>query len=127
MDYIGSGYCNEIRGLYVCATPKVLLERVGKGDLKTGLAIADARGDIEAVAIQLPFGGRADGRVAAVGKLDRGTLVVRGAVTGLPGTITELAMARRRARTPTPHQISRSVILPRWRCWLCLIHRFVDS
>jgi len=80
-DMIKKATCKTIKNVYACAKDTSLFERMGKGSMKDQLALAGARGDIEAAAV-IPS--KQPVTVAAVAQLDRGTVVVRGAVKGAP-------------------------------------------
>lgn len=75
-DQVGVLTCKMAGDYYACANPAQLLGRIGDGDLGDHVKLAGARGDIELV-MDDPD---AHVRVAAVGKLERGSIVVRGAI-----------------------------------------------
>lgn len=88
VDTVGASRCKTVKAVYACAQDASLLDRLGtgKGELRTRLVeVAGERGDIEAVGA-LPFGPQA--AVAAAVQLERGTITVRGAVSGLPAAVT---------------------------------------
>lgn len=82
-DQLGGSPCKPIDGgYYACASDGALFARLGKGKLRASLDAAKARGDVELV-VASPVA------VAAVAQLERGTLVVRGTVTGVPAMYTD--------------------------------------
>lgn len=95
-DTIGKATCKTIKDAYVCARTPDLFDKLGKGKLKDGLAVAGTRGDIEVVA-DLPLGPGIKG--AAAIQLARGTVVVRAVVGGIPPQVTQqLAQAQAKPR-----------------------------
>lgn len=86
-DTIDKVICKTIDARYVCASNEALFARLGKGNLAATLRLANARGDIEIAAADVPIAG-GHGKIAAVMQLDRGAVVVRGAVSGLPAMIS---------------------------------------
>ena len=64
-------------GMYGCATDRALLATLGKGDLRGKLDAVKTRGDVEGVVAR-------DVSLAAVVQLERGSLVARGVVSGVP-------------------------------------------
>lgn len=93
VDAIDTTTCKLIRGFYVCATSAALLDTVGKGDLKKHLV---ARGEIEIVGTDLPFGDKPV-TVAAAVQLARGAATLRGTITNAPADL-----AGRFAKSATP-------------------------
>ena len=80
VDTIKKATCKTVKNVYACAKDSELLDRLGKGNLSEALKLAGARGDIE-------YAGAIPGTpvtVGVVGQLGRGSIVVRGAVKGLP-------------------------------------------
>ncbi len=88
VDRIDTATCKLVREFYACATAEPLLASIGGGQLKQELAAAGARGDIEIVGTELPFGGTQPGVAALVLQLSRGAAVVRGTVTRAPHELT---------------------------------------
>ena len=93
VDTIDTTTCKLIRGFYACATSPALLDTVGKSDIKKHLA---ARGEIEIVGTDLPFGDKPM-TVAAAVQLARGAATLRGTVTNAPPDL-----AGRFANSATP-------------------------
>jgi type IV pilus assembly protein PilA len=82
VDRIDEVSCKMLDGgWYGCAKVVALFDKLGKGNLKSKLDAAKARGDIEGVAT-------GEVEVAAVMQLDRGAFVARGVVGGVPKMIT---------------------------------------
>ncbi len=86
-DTFGAFTCKTVQDVYACAKPRDLLARIGKAPMAEAIRLAGARGDIEMAAVvnetsPTPI------RVAAVGQLARGTLVLRGAAQGVPAKLT---------------------------------------
>ena len=82
-DTIKRATCKTVKNVYACARSPELFDRLGKGNMSEQLKLAGARGDIE-VAGTVPdspivFGG--------VAQLARGSVVVRGAVKGIPAEV----------------------------------------
>jgi hypothetical protein len=73
-DRVGDLTCRPVGDRYACAKPVELLGRVGGGIVGDHIGIAGTRGDVE-VAIAT-----GDDRIAAVGLLERGSFVMRGAI-----------------------------------------------
>jgi hypothetical protein len=97
-DRIGDATCREVRGVYACATSAALLDTLGEGDLRAQLAAVGARGDLELVGLELPLGGAAPGRLAAVIQLARGAAVVRGTVHGVDPALADRVRGAHRPR-----------------------------
>lgn len=73
-DRLGPLLCKPLQGRYVCADTAALIDSLGKGNLKSLVASAGARGDLEVVGDVVPL------RFAAAVQLERGAATVRGAV-----------------------------------------------
>ena len=73
--------CTITHGVYACASDPSLFDRLGKGEFSA--SAANARGDIEIAAHDLPIDGKPTS-FAAVAQLVRGGFILRGAVSGLP-------------------------------------------
>ena len=86
-DTIEDHVCKTVQNVYACAKPPELLERLGKAPMGDAVKLAGARGDIE-VAGTILSTDQPPVSFAAVGQLDRGAVVVRGAVKGLPEMVT---------------------------------------
>jgi hypothetical protein len=80
-DTIKKATCKTVKNVYACAQDVALFDRLGKGSFKDQLAIAGARGDIELAG---DITGKHPMKIAIVGQLDKGTVVLRGAVKGVP-------------------------------------------
>lgn len=93
VDTVDTTTCKTINGFYTCATSPALLGEVAKGDLKKHLV---ARGEIEIVGAELPFGDKPM-TVAAAVQLVRGQATVRATVTNAPKDLVD-----RLTRTATP-------------------------
>ena len=87
-DVIDDTTCKTVKGVYACATSAALLDTLGKGDLKSKLVAANARGELEVVGIELPFTDAATGTVAAAIQLARGQFAIRGAIGAPPAELT---------------------------------------
>jgi hypothetical protein len=85
-DTIKRATCKTVKNVYACTRDVELFDLLGKGKLNAPLALAGARGDIEAAgALPSPpvtFG--------AVAQLSRGAAVVRGGVKGLPPQVKQM-------------------------------------
>lgn len=92
-DTIGDHTCKTVKGVYACAKPAALLDKLGTAPLGDRLKLAGARGDIEVVASIPARGSAAPIQLAAVGQVDRGAVVVRGAIQGVPATLTQRLVA----------------------------------
>lgn len=92
-DTIGDHTCKTVKGVYACAKPAALLDKVGTAPLGDRLKLAGARGDIEVVAAIPARGSAAPIQLAAVAQVDRGAVVVRGAIQGAPSIVTEKLVA----------------------------------
>ena len=79
--------CKTVRGYYTCVSSPDLFAHLGKGDLKSQLGKLGTRGEIEAVASDVPFAGAHVSIVGAI-QLARGAVTVHGLVHGLPPAIT---------------------------------------
>jgi hypothetical protein len=93
LDRIDTTSCKIIREHYVCASEQSLLETIGNGSLQQHLV---ARGEIEIVGAELPFG-TPPMTVAAAVELSRGAAVLRATVTHMPAEV-----ANKLAQTATP-------------------------
>jgi len=109
IDRIGGATCREVRGAYACATSAALLDTLGQGKLASELAAVGARGDVELVGIELPLGGAAPGRLAAVVQLERGAAVIRGVVRGVPPALADRVGPAHRPRTDPARSIGFAV------------------
>ena len=101
VDILSKAVCKTTSHGYACASSEAMFERIGKGTpaLHTSLELVKARGDVETAATgELPLG-TVDG-FAGVMQLDRGAVVIRAAVKGLPSKVTsKLVNAKPRADT----------------------------
>jgi len=101
VDTIGKAICKDTAHGYTCASSEAMFDRIGKGTpaLRTTLELVKARGDVELVVTgALPIGSLEG--LAGVMQLDRGAVVIRAAVKGVPTTVTsKLINARPRADT----------------------------
>jgi hypothetical protein len=101
VDTIHKALCKDTAHGYTCASSEAMFDRIGKGTpaLRTTLELVKARGDFElAVTGALPIGGLES--IAGVLQLDRGAVVLRAAVKGVPSTVTsKLVNAKPRADT----------------------------
>ena len=88
-DKIDTATCKLLRGHYACATAESMLATLGQGDLKKHLAEVKARGEIEIVGAELPFG-TPPVIVAAAIQLVRGGATLRGTVVYPPKQIADL-------------------------------------
>ncbi len=79
IDKVGTASCKPVKTVYACTDSLPLLETLGKGNVRSKLDVAKARGEIE-ILIGLPDGGL--GNAAVVAQLDRGRVMLRGAITG---------------------------------------------
>ncbi len=90
VDTIKDHTCKTVQGFYACAKPAALLDRVGKAPMGDKLKLAGARGDIEiAGAIVDKDGKNPTINFAAAIQVERGAAVVRGAVQGVPASVTD--------------------------------------
>ncbi len=71
--------CRTTHGVYACASDPTLFDRLGTGHMSA--AAAEARGDVEIVANGMMF---AKQPVAVVAQFERGGVVFRGTVGGMP-------------------------------------------
>jgi type II secretory pathway pseudopilin PulG len=89
-DTIGDHVCKTVQGIYACAKPAALLDRVGKAPMGDKLKLAGARGDIEITgAIVDKDGKNPTINFAATVQLERGGAIARGAVQGVPAMVTD--------------------------------------
>jgi hypothetical protein len=89
-DTIGDHTCKTVKGIYACAKPAELLDRVGKAPMGDKLKLAGARGDIEITGAIVDSSGKNPSiNFAAAVQLERGAVVVRGAVQGVPAMVTD--------------------------------------
>lgn len=109
-DTIDTTVCKPTKDVYACATSAALLDTLGKGDLKSRFATAKARGDIELVAIELPFTETPTGTVAAAIQIGRGSFAIRGAVGNPPVELTQKLGPPIKARTDTLRSAGFGVI-----------------
>ena len=109
-DTIDTTICKPIKDVYACATAAPLLDTLGKGDLKSRFATANARGDLELVAIDLPFTETPSGTVAAAIQIGRGSFAIRGAVGNPPAELTARLGPAIKARTDTLRSAGFGVI-----------------
>jgi hypothetical protein len=93
VDKVDTTTCKILREHYVCASEPSLLETIGTGSLQQHLV---ARGEIEIVGAELPFG-TPPMTVAAAVQLSRGAAVLRATVTHMPPQV-----AGKLAQTATP-------------------------
>jgi hypothetical protein len=108
-DRIGGATCREVRGAYACATSAALLDTLGAGDLAAQLAAVGARGDLELVGLELPLGGAAPGRLAAVVQLERGAAVVRGTIRGVAPALADRIRGAHRPRVEPARTVGFAV------------------
>ncbi len=97
-DTIGDMTCKPLQEVYACAKPEAMFGRIGKGrDARTPLDLVKARGEVEIASNgKLPFG-KLEG-LAIVAQLERGAIVLRGAIRGAPEALTSrLTSAKVRA------------------------------
>ncbi|MGE5187000.1 MAG: hypothetical protein ACM31C_33345 [Acidobacteriota bacterium] len=81
-DKFEKNVCKPIDGgFYACADTAELFGRFGKGNLRSGLDVVKARGDLEFVVTQ-------PAKAAGVAQLARGQVVVRGTYSGVPSLLT---------------------------------------
>ena len=78
-DHLKHATCKTVKGVYACASSDDLFATLGKATLRDKLEV---RGDIEVVAQGVP--GMPMKSVAAVAQLERGGIVVRGTLAGMP-------------------------------------------
>jgi hypothetical protein len=78
--------CKTINNAYACAERPDGFAKLGQGDLGAMLATAGTRGDLELVVHGFPDPETPN--MAVVAQLDRGAIVVRGTVTGVPRAVT---------------------------------------
>ncbi|HUS30033.1 MAG TPA: hypothetical protein VMZ53_16115 [Kofleriaceae bacterium] len=83
-DTIKKATCKTVKNVYACAKDVALFDRLGKGSFKDQLAIVAARGELELAGTITSKTGKPPATIAIVGQLDRGIVVLRGAVKGLP-------------------------------------------
>jgi type II secretory pathway pseudopilin PulG len=81
VDHLDDMTCKPIDGWYACASKPAILDTLGKGDLRGKLDAVKARGDIEGVMVT-------PAKAAGVIQIDRGAIVVRGIVGGVPAMVT---------------------------------------
>jgi type II secretory pathway pseudopilin PulG len=103
-DHIDDSSCKPVDGgFYACARDPSSLGKLGKGNLRGKLDAAKARGDIEGV-MTGPVA------VAAVAQLDRGAVVVRGVVDGLPSVVTSKLGKPAKPRVDLDHSSGFAVL-----------------
>jgi hypothetical protein len=83
-DTIKKATCKTVKNVYACTQDLTLFDRLGKGSFKDQLAVAGARGDMELAGIINQKNGKPPATIAIVAQLDKGIVVLRGAVKGLP-------------------------------------------
>jgi type II secretory pathway pseudopilin PulG len=88
-DRVKDMTCTQVGERYACAKPKSLLDKLGKGKLFERLEPVGARGDIE-IAGTIPTERGKAPRIAAVGQLGRGAIVVRGEIDGIPDKVADM-------------------------------------
>ena len=88
-DTVDTTVCKLVRGHYACATSEPLLATLGQGDLVKHMREARARGEIEIVGAELPFGEQPVVVAAAI-QLARGGATLRGTVLHPPQRLVSL-------------------------------------
>jgi hypothetical protein len=89
-DTIGDHTCKTVQGVYACAKPAELLDRVGKAPMGDKLKLAGTRGDVEITGAIVDKSGKHPSiNFAAAVQLERGEAIVRGAVQGVPAMATD--------------------------------------
>jgi hypothetical protein len=83
-DVLKKAVCKTVKNVYACASTDALFAKLGKGAVLRDKL--EARGDVEVVAEGIP--GMPMKSVAAVAQLERGQIVVRGTLVGLPANMT---------------------------------------
>ena len=83
-DKIKEATCKTVKNVYACSKDVSLFDRLGKGSFKDQLAVAGARGDMELAGIIPAKNKTPQMTIAIVAQLDKGTVVLRGALKGLP-------------------------------------------
>lgn len=86
-DVIGNLRCKPVGERYICLERDQQFDRIGRGSLEATRRTAGARGDIELVTRGFPDPDSPT--VALAAQLDRGALIVRGTVGGLPRSVTQ--------------------------------------
>jgi type II secretory pathway pseudopilin PulG len=100
-DTIGDHTCKTVQGVYACAKPAALLDRVGKAPMGDKIKLAGARGDIEiSGAIVDKTGKNPTVSFAGAVQIERGAAIVRGAVQGVPATVTDRMKSTKAAIDP---------------------------
>ncbi|MCE9572038.1 MAG: hypothetical protein K8W52_02660 [Deltaproteobacteria bacterium] len=94
---LGALTCGTVATFAVCASSPAALAALGHGVAPPAVATVGARGDLEI------YARRATGSVAIVGQLDRGELVLRGVVTGVPSSVTRYLGAPHAPRLDPAH------------------------
>ncbi|NVB83140.1 MAG: hypothetical protein HOV81_32500 [Kofleriaceae bacterium] len=82
-DTLEENICKELRGHYICATTREMLERLGKGSL-AGKLDAGERGDVELFMADATLLGDTKGDLALAAKLEPGTIDLYGRWKGTP-------------------------------------------
>jgi hypothetical protein len=89
-DTIGDHTCKTVQGIYACAKPAALLDRIGKAPMGDKLKLAGARGDIEITGAIVDKNGKNPTiNFAAAVQLERGGAIARGAVQGVPAIFSD--------------------------------------
>jgi hypothetical protein len=104
-DQIDTARCGYVRGHYACATSEDALAKVGKSDIKKHVF---TRGDIEAVAAELPFA--KDMTFAAVVQLSRGAAELSARVTNPPEKLREMFATTVKPQIDAQHTSSFAVV-----------------
>jgi hypothetical protein len=86
-DYLASWVCKTIDGRYVCTERRELLTKLGRGGLEVTRRTARARGDLEIAGRDVA--GSSGLRIVAAAELDRGAVIVRGTIGGVPRAIVD--------------------------------------
>ncbi len=102
VDRVDNATCKPIKGHYACATSEAALATLGQGDLKKHLAEVHARGEIEIVGAELPFG-EEPVVVAAAIQLARGAGTLRATVIHVPGSFADRFTVMQQPAVDTQH------------------------
>ncbi|HTL37508.1 MAG TPA: hypothetical protein VL326_30455 [Kofleriaceae bacterium] len=86
-DTIKGTTCKTVKNVYACSKDPTLFDRLGKGNFKDQLAVVGARGDVELAGVITNKDGKPPATIAIVGQLEKGTVVLRGAVKGMPDDV----------------------------------------
>jgi type II secretory pathway pseudopilin PulG len=91
-DTIDDHTCKTVKGVYACAKPAALLDKLGGAPSVDRMKLLGARGDVEIAGTVPrsadPSGPATDVTFAIAVQLERGTLTARGAVKGVPEMVT---------------------------------------